>query len=274
MIKVLNLGAGVQSTTVLRLAIHGEIERPDHVIFADTGWEPRAVYEHLAVLERQMEDADIPFHRVAWENIREREMAQAKQGGSTGTMSGTAIPVFTESARGQHGMIRRSCTRNYKIAPIEEAIKKLCCIPRKPRGAAMPRVEYWFGISTDEIRRTRVSPRWWSTYYYPLIDIGFSRSDCISWLRSKGYGDPPRSACIGCPFRSDAEWRWLKDNSPDEFEDACVFDEEMRHNARLDGRAYLHRSLVPLRDVDLSTPEDHGQQNMWRDLECAGMCGV
>ena len=36
LIKVLSLGAGVQSSTVLRLAIHGEIERPDHVVFADT----------------------------------------------------------------------------------------------------------------------------------------------------------------------------------------------------------------------------------------------
>lgn len=39
-LKILSLGAGVQSTTLLLLAERGELERPDRAIFADTGWEP------------------------------------------------------------------------------------------------------------------------------------------------------------------------------------------------------------------------------------------
>lgn len=38
--RVLSLGAGVQSTAVLLMMIHGEIPKADHVIFSDTGWEP------------------------------------------------------------------------------------------------------------------------------------------------------------------------------------------------------------------------------------------
>ncbi|MGB5093359.1 MAG: hypothetical protein WBN97_08640, partial [Parvibaculum sp.] len=42
------LGAGVQSTTLALMAAHGEIgPMPDCTIFADTGWVPQAVYEHL-----------------------------------------------------------------------------------------------------------------------------------------------------------------------------------------------------------------------------------
>ena len=45
---VISLGAGVQSTTMALMAAHGEIEpMPDAAIFADTGAEPKAVYEHL-----------------------------------------------------------------------------------------------------------------------------------------------------------------------------------------------------------------------------------
>jgi len=33
------------------MAIEGELERPDCAIFADTQWEPQAVYTHLAWLE-------------------------------------------------------------------------------------------------------------------------------------------------------------------------------------------------------------------------------
>ena len=60
---VLSLGAGVQSSTLLLMAEAGEIEpRPDAAIFADTGWEPAAVYQHLDWLETQ---TSIPIHRVS-----------------------------------------------------------------------------------------------------------------------------------------------------------------------------------------------------------------
>ena len=42
-LRVLSLGAGVQSTTLALMAAHGEIgPMPDAAIFADTGWEPQA----------------------------------------------------------------------------------------------------------------------------------------------------------------------------------------------------------------------------------------
>jgi hypothetical protein len=38
----------------------------------------------------------------------------------------------------------------------------------------------------------------------------------------------------------------------------------------------LHASLVPLDQVDLSTPEDHGQLSLLDGfgMECEGMCGI
>ena len=48
MLNVLSLGAGVQSSTLALMAAHGEIEpMPDCAIFADTGDEPKDVYEWL-----------------------------------------------------------------------------------------------------------------------------------------------------------------------------------------------------------------------------------
>ncbi len=47
MLRVLSLGAGVQSTTLALMAAHGDIDQPDLAIFADTQWEPREVYDHL-----------------------------------------------------------------------------------------------------------------------------------------------------------------------------------------------------------------------------------
>lgn len=53
-LKVLSLGAGVQSTCLLLMAAEGHLPGLDAAIFADTGWEPRAVYDHLDRIEREI----------------------------------------------------------------------------------------------------------------------------------------------------------------------------------------------------------------------------
>ena len=57
MLEVLSLGAGVQSSTVLMLSCRGDLPKLDVAVFADTGWEPAAVYEHLGGLERVAAEA-------------------------------------------------------------------------------------------------------------------------------------------------------------------------------------------------------------------------
>lgn len=51
--RILSLGAGVQSTTLLLMSRHGDIAPLDGAVFADTGWEPQEVYRHLAWLEQE-----------------------------------------------------------------------------------------------------------------------------------------------------------------------------------------------------------------------------
>jgi hypothetical protein len=46
-LRLLSLGAGVQSTTVLLLACDATIPPFDYAVFADTRWEPAAVYANL-----------------------------------------------------------------------------------------------------------------------------------------------------------------------------------------------------------------------------------
>src|SRR3954464_850519 len=71
-LRILSLGAGVQSTAVLLMALRGEFpDRPDCAIFADTGWEPAAVYEHLEWLEGEAEKGGVPVHRVSAGNLRQ-----------------------------------------------------------------------------------------------------------------------------------------------------------------------------------------------------------
>jgi hypothetical protein len=270
MLKVLSLGAGVQSSTVLLMSILGELPKLDAAIFADTQWEPTAVYEYLAFLERESRAAGIGFYRTTAGNIREDAIRSRVRDYDTGNQERWAsMPLRVLGPDGQKGMIRRQCTKEYKVQPIRRVLRELIgTTPTTPS----PRVELWMGISRDEMRRMRISDVRWIQHRYPLVmDVPMTRQDCLRWLERNGYSAPARSACIGCPYKSNAEWRNLQE-SPTEWADAVAFDSEMRQRGGIRGELYLHRDCVPLDQVDLSTAEERGQMN-WLQ-ECEGMCGV
>lgn len=73
-VRFLSLGAGVQSSTIYLMACEGQ-EQIDAAIFADTGWEPWWVYQHLDGLEKVGKAAGIPIYRVQYRNLRTDALA-------------------------------------------------------------------------------------------------------------------------------------------------------------------------------------------------------
>lgn len=267
--KILSLGAGVQSSTVLLMSCKGVLPKLDGAIFADTQWEPKAVYEWFdAVLKPEAEKAGIPIYLVNKGNIRADGLKSKVRGKVADGDRWAAIPFYTMGHDGQVGMIRRQCTKEYKIEPITKKLRAL------KDAAGVNRVTQWFGISGDETRRMRTSKVRWIENYYPLVfgfDRPLHRRDCLKWLTDNGYPQAPRSACIGCPYRTDEEWRRIK-QSQDEWADAVEFDALMRECGGLSRDIFLHKSCKPLPMVDLESMEEKGQTN-WLN-ECEGMCGV
>lgn len=268
-LTILNLGAGVQSTTIALMSVHGQLPPIDHAIFADTGWEPQAVYSHLDWLTGVLESAGVQVHRVSAGNIR-TDMIRMGRGERW-----AAPPVFT-LLNGSIGRLRRQCTKEYKIEPIEKKMRQLIGLKPRQRWPQEHVIDQWFGISLDEIERMRFGERPAVKNVYPLIEMErMTRGDCMAWLKRHGYAVPAKSACIGCPFHSDQLWRSMRDGQPDEWADACRIDEMIRKGKPrgIDGALYLHRSCVPLADADLRTPEDMGQLPLFIE-ECNGLCGT
>ena len=68
--RILSLGAGVQSSCLALMAQEGLTKhKPDYMIFADTGWEPKFVYEHVEYLKKAI--TICPIITVQRGNIRE-----------------------------------------------------------------------------------------------------------------------------------------------------------------------------------------------------------
>lgn len=192
-IRTLSLGAGVQSTTLLLLALEGALPTLDCGIFADTGGEPRRVYDHLDMLTARAADVGVPVLRVSNGNLRDDSIDPGHRYAS--------IPYFVRNPDGTEGMGRRQCTSEYKLAPIRRKVRELlgATAPdfrRVPKGRV---AEQWIGFSTDEIGR--VSDHDQVSYIakrYPLLELGMSRKDCERWLRSRGWTSVTKSACTFC----------------------------------------------------------------------------
>lgn len=259
------------------MAAHGEIgPMPDYAIFADTGSEPKPTYDHLEWLSSG-NVLPFPVLRVGKETSLYGDLMRGTNSG--GKRRYASIPAFLDRGPTEReGMGRRQCTKEYKIEPLMKKQRELLGYgPRRriPRNS----MEVWIGISLDEAIRMKPARVTWQVNRWPLIEKQMSRWDCLQWLERNGYPKPPKSACTFCPFRSDAEWRALRDNGhPEDFQQAVEVDREIRGNqsgyARdLHFTPYLHRSLKPLDQVDLSTSEERGQPDLFNN-DCEGMCGL
>ncbi len=284
--RALSLGAGVQSSVLALLLDRQDTElqelaypRPDCAIFADTGWEPQSVYEHLNWLEAQL---SYPLIRVSAGNIK-KNLRKAV------TVTGhrfVDVPFFLLNPDGSKGSVRRQCTTHYKINPIYKRLRiEAGGQPKRP----LPKdkhVEIWLGITVDEAARMKPSRESWATHRWPLIDLHWSREDCLQWFAQE-YPERrlPRSACVICPYRSARNWVEMKENDPDSFAEAVRFDNRLRNGTAnpirriLRGRPYLHDSRRPLQSVVLeiertmSEASSVGHLNQFNN-ECEGMCGV
>lgn len=264
MLRVISFGAGVQSTTMALMAAHGEIgPMPDFAVFADTGWEPKAVYEHLNFMTGR-NVLPFPVGITKAGNLRDDLLRGVN---STGQVF-SSVPWFSSDG----GMGRRQCTKEYKIVPIKRAIRREMAARGIKVGPG--RVEQWIGISTDEAMRVNESKVKYIKHRYPLIELGMSRLDCLAWIAKNGYPEPPKSSCIGCPFKSDAQWRQMRDEASAEWNDAIFVDRVIRTaGVTTPGiQQFMHRTLRPLDEVDLAE-RPVPQLNMFNN-ECLGMCGV
>lgn len=119
LLRMLSLGAGVQSTTLALMAARGEFSDVlDGAIFADTQDEPEAVYKHLSWLAT---DGVLPFpvHLVTAGKLSDLVAAERPNG----AYLRVDIPAYAKAKSGKIGIINRSCTRDFKILPIIRKIR-------------------------------------------------------------------------------------------------------------------------------------------------------
>ncbi len=274
-ITTLSLGGGVQSSTIAEMIAVGELPAPDLVLFADTGDEPQYVYDQISYLHGRLESL-CDFQTVSAGSLIKDLQTDGKRF--------AAIPVFTNK-NGRSGRMKRQCTSDYKIYPIEKAIREYL-IPRgharrDKRGITLNKntlIETWLGISLDEVTRMKPARNKRFIHRWPLIELRMTRQDCINWLQDHNLPVPKKSSCRICPYHDNSHWREMRDEYPEDWQHVTAFDLFLRGNSRYaasaDGLLYLHRDCIPLDRVDLRPQHEQNGQLPLFDICDEGYCFI
>jgi hypothetical protein len=272
-LRVLSLGAGVQSSTLALMIEKGEIPMVDCAIFSDVGAEPKKVYDWLEYLKTQL---SYPVYTVQWRNLKEDIISASK-----GEYKGFTAPYFSKNLEtGKKGMLRRQCTADYKIKPVTQKIRELLGYKKGERVAKDTKVEMVMGISFDEMQRMKTNQIKYIENQYPLVEMKIRRHHCVEWMEKHNYPKPPRSACTFCPFHKNSEWQEIKQNKQ-EWEEVVMIDKLIRHqekhkknnkNEHEMDELFLHAERKPIDEIDFRSSEEKGQYSLLD--ECEGMCGI
>ncbi len=246
---VWSCGGGTQSAAIAALIVRGELPKPDLAVIADTGREASETW-------RYYEDTLAPqLDNVGVDLVRLPHTFDGSPGWNTVDLYGGAnrdsvlMPMFTST-----GQVPKYCSNEWKSRPVDRYV----------RAQGLECGSIWIGFSIDELHRMRANDpeaKW--NHVYPLIDRRMTRADCLSLVERMGWDCPPRSSCWMCPYRSDTEWRRLKNVDPGDFLRAVKLEQDVQ---KIDPDLWLHRSAVPLHAVNFG--ESQGDM-----FECAsGMC--
>lgn len=291
---VLNHGGGVQTQTLAEMIVLGEVEKPDAAIFADTGDEPKYVYAQVKYVQKRLASVGVPLLVVNNGSLHDDIY---------GGKRFAAMPLFTKQRHGKRGKkqkldpdqssmfelsefeqeepteivgfgmtaqietvgkMRRQCTNEYKIVPIEREIRVMLLemgLAKESRDGRIivkknVLVESWIGYTFDEVERIKPPTVPWQVFRYPLIERRMKKSDCIEWLSERGLPVPFSSHCRKCPLIGDERAIQMRDNDPEGYENRLQFDRDLRNGnlriaATAKGELYIHDSCVPLDEVSL-----------------------
>ena len=293
-LRILNLGAGVQSTALFLMfseeSIFDENGDPIHIdaaIFADTQEEPQAVYDHLERLKK-VRTGYYPDGIPIYVRTKGKLGDDLIKGTNSTGQRFASIPAFTTDEPGVlKGITKRQCTKEYKTEVIERCIRRdLLGLQPRQRIPKNVRVAQYFGLSYDEpgrivrVRAVFQEKQTWADPFFPLFTLEMTRRGCIAWLKKHWDWEVPRSACVMCPFHSNEEWARIRDTDPEGWKRAVEVDHAMRtHEARcaqfMQHKLYVHKQCVPLDQADLRDEDTRRGQAMFGFAQdCEGMCGL
>mgnify|MGYP001557854009 CR=1 FL=1 len=235
MLRVISYGGGVDSTA-MTLQLLKDDERPDLIIFADTGAEWPETYKFIDEFDAWLKKFGLEITRI-----------QCKEG---------PMYEYMLERRWTPSRLYPSHIERWKIRPILQYLKTW----RQEQP-----VEMCIGIDYDEADRMASPRRKYITNRYPLVEAEIGRRGAEALIKEVGLPMPIKSGCFFCPYQLTPRWLRLKREHPDLY----LLARRLEENGKFFPKKTLHYS-GPLRRI-----EELIDGNETLDISCkvAGACG-
>lgn len=251
-ITVLSYSGGRQSARLLWGILRGEIEKPFRflVLNADPGMEKRATREYNRMMRAKCAEAGIDFIRAPGGNLYYDIVNSA----STGQTRIDNPPYWTRNEDGSSGKLRQKCTKEYKIAAMDRALRKYMAQKYSvSAGVLRPGfVEKWIGFTHDEWHRCSESPVQYIRLRFPLIELKETKSECVGYFLKNELPLPPPSVCVACFANGLETFKHMYEHEPEDWQIAVEVDnavEQWKALGITEQEVFVSRSLVRLRDM-------------------------
>jgi len=225
---VWSCGGGVDSTAIAILITQGKLPKPDYAVMVDCGYERQSTMNYVKdVITPRLGDMGVRMDVIRTVDYGTNELFD-----NNGRLR---IPAFRKNDDGTISKLNTHCNGGWKVAIVKRWLREL----------GVEACENWVGIAANESKRMSVSKYKWFTHRYPLVELGYTREDCVYLIGAAGWPLPQRSACYFCPMQTDRQYSLMRQNEPEEFEKACVVEDQIQAK---DNRLWLRKSCVPLRE--------------------------
>lgn len=216
--QIVSYGAGTNSTAML-IGLHERNEKPDIIIFADTGGERPETYAYIENMSKWCLSVGFPsIVTVSEANTLEYHCLRNR-----------SLPSIAYGYK--------SCSEHYKARPQKRFLKK----------QGIHNYRFLIGIDAGETRRKK-----YENCRYPLVEWNWNRDECKKAIARSGLTNPGKSSCFFCPSCKTSEILELKRNHPDLLLRAIA----MESNAKLTfikglGRYFAWRDIALYDDIQI-----------------------
>jgi len=216
-LRVVSYGGGVNSTALLvGLLEHGE--RPDAILFADTGNEFPETYAHIWVMGQWTKrELGVPITVVKRRYWRHRTLEHECYN----------LRTLPSKAFGFSG-----CSVKWKRQVMDSHVKRFWALG-KAAVARGEKIERCIGIDAGEAHRGKLGDVPYFVWRYPLIEWDWDRDACLAAIERAGLSRPRKSACFFCPATTKVEVRRLARERPGLFARAVAIEDQARAAGQL-----------------------------------------
>jgi len=230
--EIVSFGGGVNSTAMI-VGMKIRNERPDYILFADTGGEKPQTYDHIELMQKWLAENGFPLITTVKEKITLQADCENRQ-----TLPSKAFGFST-------------CSMRFKVQPQERWISQ----------NNIENPVWLVGIHAGEIKRALNAKTKKPNVRFPLIEWGWGQQDCEDAIVKECLPVPVKSACFFCPSMQKREVLQLKETNPELLDQAIEMERMAKEAGTLQtvkglGRNWSWEALVSADEKQLRLFDD------------------